>query len=64
MIFTLCNLFWCCYLCQVSRIQEIVGSLLEYQEEVLLADVTPTEILNVIMSINTILEVGQQQGNF
>nr|XP_022333914.1 nuclear pore complex protein Nup133-like [Crassostrea virginica] len=41
---------------EVSRIQEIVGCLLEYQEEVLLADVTPTEILTVIMSINTLLE--------
>ena len=61
---TLFYLFWCCYLCQVSRIQEIVGCLLEYQEEVLLADVTPTEILTVIMSINTILEVSQQQGDF
>ena len=64
MIFTLFYLFWCCYLCQVSRIQEIVGCLLEYQEEVLLADVTPTEILTVIMSINTLLEVSQQQGDF
>lgn len=31
--------------------------LLEYQEEVLLADVTVTEILTVIISINTIVEV-------
>lgn len=31
--------------------------LLEYQEEVLLADVTITEILTVIISINTIVQV-------
>lgn len=31
--------------------------LLEYQEEVLLADVTVTEILTIIISINTIVVV-------
>lgn len=46
-----------CYLWQVSRIQEVMECLLEYQEEVLLADVTVTEILTVIISINTIVEV-------
>ncbi|XP_056022353.1 nuclear pore complex protein Nup133-like isoform X3 [Ostrea edulis] len=41
---------------EVSRIQEVVECLLEHQEEVLLADVTVTEILTVITSINTLLE--------
>lgn len=41
---------------EVSRIQEVMECLLEYQEEVLLADVTVTEILTVIISINTIIE--------
>ncbi|XP_062580691.1 nuclear pore complex protein Nup133-like isoform X2 [Saccostrea cucullata] len=41
---------------EVSRIQEVVECLLAYQEEVLMADVTVTEILTVITSVNTILQ--------
>lgn len=53
---TMCDCYLC-YLWQVSRIQEVVECLLEYQEEVLLADVTVTEILTVIISINTVIQV-------
>ncbi|XP_064600211.1 LOW QUALITY PROTEIN: nuclear pore complex protein Nup133-like [Liolophura sinensis] len=41
---------------EVSRVDEVIGALLEYEEETLVTDLLPRDQVNLVMTINTIIE--------
>lgn len=44
-------------LLQVSRTYEIIESLLEYERDVMSGNLSPSDIITVILSVNPVIEV-------
>jgi hypothetical protein len=45
------------FVLQVSHVQDLFEALLEYESDIMAGNFTPSDIINIIASVNSILEV-------